>query len=87
MITLELTDNHGDFDRIVLLQSLNRPSVVAADKWATEGFVTMEYTAPELQQIRGRYRHVIAKSDGVVIGYALVMLVLTLIVMKVKDVK
>src|ERR1035438_9382697 len=74
MITLELTDNPGDFDRIVELQSLNRPSAVAADKWATEGFVFMEYTIPELQQIPGGYRHVVAKSDGVVIGYALVML-------------
>ena len=74
MIKLELSNQVRDLERIVELQRLNRPHAVPADLWETEGFVTMEYTVEQLQQMSGPYRHVVAKFDGIVVGYALVML-------------
>jgi hypothetical protein len=74
MMTFELSDKADDLEQIVELQRLNRLDAVAAELRGTEGFVTMEYTVGELQLMRGAYRHVLAKCDGVVIGYALVML-------------
>ncbi|AMP05083.1 GNAT family N-acetyltransferase [Collimonas pratensis] len=74
MITLELSDKVNELEQIVALQRLNRLDAVTADVRATEGFVTMEYTVRELQLMRGEYRHVVAKCDGAVIAYALVML-------------
>lgn len=74
MIKLELSEKVGELEQIVALQRLNRPGAVTADERDTEGFVTMEYTVRELQLMRGGYRHVVAKSDDAVIGYALVML-------------
>ncbi|PFH12333.1 acetyltransferase (GNAT) family protein [Collimonas sp. PA-H2] len=74
MITFELSCKVDELEQIVDLQRLNRLDAVAAELRGTEGFVTMEYTVDELQLMRGAYRHVLAKCDGAVIGYALVML-------------
>lgn len=74
MITMELSDKLEELEQIVALQRLNRLDAVAAEVRATEGFVTMDYTVRELQLMRGGYRHVVAKCNGAVIGYALVML-------------
>jgi GNAT superfamily N-acetyltransferase len=74
MIILELSDKVDELEQIVALQRLNRLDAVAAEERDTEGFVTMEYSVRELQLMRGGYRHVVAKCDGAVIGYALVML-------------
>nr|ADU90704.1 putative acetyltransferase [Collimonas sp. MPS11E8] len=73
-MTFELSDKADELEQIVELQRVNRLDVVAADLRDTEGFVTMEYTVPELQLMRGRYRHAVAKADDAVAGYALVML-------------
>lgn len=71
MVTLELSDAPGDLEGIVELQRLNHSGAVAADLWATRGFVTMEYTVAQLQLMRGGYRHAVAKSGSIVVGYAL----------------
>jgi GNAT superfamily N-acetyltransferase len=73
MITLELSDKTRDLERIVELQRLNLLDTLTGDLRESEGFVTMKYTVQELQLMRGDYRHVVAKFDDVVIGYALVM--------------
>lgn len=74
MVRVELSDAAGDLEQIIALQRLNHAHMVAAESLSTEGFVTMAYTVPELQRMCGRYRHVVAKSEGQVVGYALVML-------------
>lgn len=74
MITFEISNQISDLKHIVELQRLNLLDVVASDQRQTEGFVTMKYTVGELQMMCGGYRHAVAKSDGVVIGYALTML-------------
>lgn len=74
MITIELSDLAGDLERIIALQAANHASALPSEQGAADGFVTMRYTAAQLRAMCGAYRHVVAKSDGVVVGYALVML-------------
>lgn len=74
MFILELSDAVSDLERIIELQKLNRPTAVVPDLWETQGFVTMEYTVQQLQIICGKYRHVVAKHNNAVVGYALILL-------------
>lgn len=74
MFSLELSDAVIDLERIIALQKLNHPTAVAADLWETQGFVTMEYTVQQLQIMCGQYRHVVAKHNHAVVGYALILL-------------
>lgn len=74
MVSLELSDAVTDLEQIIALQRLNHPTVVSSDTWATQGFVTMEYTVQQLQTMSGEYRHVVAKHKDAVVGYALIML-------------
>jgi len=73
-VQLELTDATNDLQQIIELQRLNHINIVEADLWETEGFVTLEFTVEKLEQMKGNYKHVVAKSHGTVIGYALVLL-------------
>jgi GNAT superfamily N-acetyltransferase len=74
MFSLELSDAVTDLERIIELQQRNHPTAVAPDLWETQGFVTMEYTVQQLQIMSGKYRHVVAKHNNAVVGYALIML-------------
>ncbi|MES2149500.1 MAG: GNAT family N-acetyltransferase [Pseudomonadota bacterium] len=74
MITLELGETLADLEGILALQRINHATAVAPEQWAGQGFVTMQYTMAQLQAMCGSYRHVVAKRDGAVVGYALVML-------------
>ncbi len=74
MYQLELTDAPADLERILALQHVYHSSNVASGEWGTQGFLTMAYTLDQLLRMKGPYRHVVARSDGAVVGYALVML-------------
>ena len=74
MLSICLSSERTELEQIIALQRANQSSAVARDQWDSQGFVTMEYTVAQLQEMSGAYRHVLAKSDGVVVGYALVML-------------
>lgn len=74
MIELVLTDKPEDFEQIIALQKKNHISQVDQQLWETEGFVTLEFDIDKLEQIRGQYFHVVAKSGNKLAGYALVML-------------
>jgi len=74
MITFELSRTDSELVQIIDLQQRNRLDAVADEQRATEGFVTMAYTIDELRLMSGGYRHVLAKSGGLVVAYALVML-------------
>ncbi len=74
MFKLECSDSVADLEQIVALQRRNHSSAVAPELWQDEGFVTIEYSVEKLQNMSGKYRHVVAKCDGIVVGYALVML-------------
>jgi GNAT superfamily N-acetyltransferase len=75
MFNVELSETIADYERIIELQQANHAAAVAPDLGETEGFVTMEYTVPQLQAMSGKYRHVVAKAGDVVVGYALVLLI------------
>ena len=71
-ITQALTTE--DHEQIVALQRRYHASAVDPAERSTEGFVSLEYTPELLDEIRGPYRHIVAKADGRVVAYALVML-------------
>ncbi len=73
MVSVELSAALPDLEQIVRLQRKYHSSAVDAAEWASDGFVTLEYSVPKLQQIAGPYRHVVAKAGPEVVGYALVM--------------
>jgi GNAT superfamily N-acetyltransferase len=73
-VTLELSDLPGDLEQIVALHRENHINSVDTALWATEGFVSLQFTLSQLIQMKGQYKHVVAKKDGIVIGYALVLL-------------
>ncbi len=74
MVSIELSVAPDDLARIIALQKANHADSVAAELWQSEGFVTMQYTVAQLQAICGPYQHVVAKVDGELVGYALVLL-------------
>jgi hypothetical protein len=74
MVTIELSETQADLEGIIALQRINHTKALDEAARKVQGFVTMEYTVPQLLQMSGAYRHVIAKLDGQVAGYALVML-------------
>ncbi|MES2297574.1 MAG: GNAT family N-acetyltransferase [Pseudomonadota bacterium] len=74
MLSVDLSIAVPDLEGVLALQRLNHARALAAEQWHAQGFVTMEYTVPELQSMCGPYRHAVAKSGEQVVGYALVML-------------
>jgi GNAT superfamily N-acetyltransferase len=74
MFNVALSDTIADYEKIIELQRANHAAAVAPDLREMQGFVTMEYTVPQLQTMSGKYRHVVAKSGEAVVGYALVLL-------------
>jgi L-amino acid N-acyltransferase YncA len=74
VISIGLSTTVADLEGILALGQRNHARSVAADLWATDGFVTMEYTVAQLQSMCGPYHHVLAWSGDAVVGYALVML-------------
>lgn len=74
MVQIGLTGTARDLEQILALQRLNHVTAVKAQDRDSDGFVTMEYDIAALARISGRYRHVVAREDANVIGYALVML-------------
>jgi GNAT superfamily N-acetyltransferase len=74
MISFELCANDTDLEQILALQRSNHASVIDPALWDSEGFVTVEYDVPTLALIQGPYRHAIARVDGQVMAYALVLL-------------
>jgi L-amino acid N-acyltransferase YncA len=74
MVTIELTQSQADLEGIIALQRINHSKSLTEAQRLAQGFVTMEYTVEQLRLMSGPYRHVVAKVDGKVAGYALVML-------------
>lgn len=74
MLNIELATTIADLEQILALQRINHSRVVNDEQRSSQGFVTMEYTVEELKAMAGPHRHVVAKVDGQVAGYCLVML-------------
>jgi ribosomal protein S18 acetylase RimI-like enzyme len=70
---ISLTDSKKDFEQIVLLNQLNHKDKIDKELWASEGFLFLEFDINQLDLIRGPFKHVVAKSEDELAGYALVL--------------
>ncbi|MDF7814722.1 GNAT family N-acetyltransferase [Hymenobacter sp. YC55] len=69
---IQLTETDQDLRDILDLQKQNLVGNLPADVQAREGFVTLQYTLTELQQLHAAAPSIIARADGRLVGYALV---------------
>ncbi|MBC5992063.1 GNAT family N-acetyltransferase [Pontibacter cellulosilyticus] len=74
MTLFTLAETTDDLQQILVLQSLNCEDSLTPDEVADQGFLTARHTLSLLEEMGQKYKHVVAKKDGQVIGYALVML-------------
>ncbi|MEM1124398.1 MAG: GNAT family N-acetyltransferase, partial [Bacteroidota bacterium] len=74
LIHFSTAQNRGDLEQILALQQRNLPNNISNEEAKSQGFVTVHHDLALLTAMNQDYQHVIAKADGVVIGYALVML-------------
>lgn len=58
---------------ILALQAANHPSALTPDRMASQGFVTVQHEASVLLKMNEAAPAIVAKADGRVVGYALVM--------------
>lgn len=74
MFQIEITDDPADLAQILELQRRNHIKELAEEVWTAEGFVTLEFDTQKLGIMKGKYKHVIARHEGKLAGYALVLL-------------
>ncbi|MCC1485291.1 GNAT family N-acetyltransferase [Winogradskyella immobilis] len=63
-----------ELQQILELQQRNIKAVLKDSTIKTEGYVTVEHTFDVLKRMNDACPHIIAKANGVVVGYALCML-------------
>ena len=66
------TDSVADLEGIRLLQQQNLKHLLPREEALREGFTTAVYTLDFLQEMHGLHPSVVARSEGQVVGYALV---------------
>jgi|SRR5680860_260907 len=73
MITYARAASEADLNQILSLQRANLPGNISSEDKKKEGFVTVLHTFDILKAMNDTCPHIVAKSDGIVIGYALCM--------------
>lgn len=73
MIKYCRSNSKNDLKQILELQQKNLPTAISSEEKKTEGFVTVSHTMEILRAMNDVCPHIIAKSDSMVIGYALCM--------------
>ena len=73
MITYQRATSDEELQQILELQQQNLPTVISSQEKKNEGFVTVSHTFEILKEMNDVCAHIIAKSEGRVIGYALCM--------------
>ena len=73
-IEFTTVSSRDEVDQILALQAANLSAVLAPEVRATQGFVTVRHDPLVLQRMNEAAPAAIAKADGQVVGYALVML-------------
>jgi len=74
MLTLTTVATNEELQQILSLQQRNLIQNIDEVEMQTQGFVTLTHTEEVLQQMHNLAPSVIAKENGEVVGYALVML-------------
>jgi L-amino acid N-acyltransferase YncA len=73
MITYTTANSKSDLDGILILQKANLARGLAAAEIQSQGFVTVDHTYEQLQNLNNHKKHVIAKDGEKVVGYVLAM--------------
>ncbi len=73
MITYGRAASKSDLNQILALQRANLAENISSEDKKKEGFVTVLHTIDILKAMNDACPHIVAKSDGIVIGYALCM--------------
>ena len=74
MINFTVSQSQEDLIQILELQQINREQTISKKDAIEQGFVTVAHDFDTLKAMNASYPHIIAKSGGQVIAYALVML-------------
>lgn len=74
MIQYKLSSSSEEIEQILQLQQQNFPNNLSEEDRSRDGFVTVKHTADILLKWQKQQPHVLAISDGKVVGYALSML-------------
>lgn len=74
MIRIKLVSVFSELEGIKSLQDQNLKKTLSSSDAVTDGFVTAEYSIEFLQSLHEKSPSIIAKDDGLVVGYALVAL-------------
>jgi predicted GNAT family N-acyltransferase len=74
MIQYSKAQTPSDLRQILTLQKENLPDNLSESQIQSQGFVTVSHDFDLLAEMNSKRPHIIAKFDGKVIGYALVML-------------
>lgn len=72
-ITFTLVSTHEEIDQIIDLQARNLAPVLSPETIASQGFLTVRHDADVLRRMNEAAPAVIAKDEGRLVGYALVM--------------
>ena len=73
MITYTTANGRRDLEGILALQKSNLARNLTPEDIRNQGFVTVDHTYDQLENLNNHERHVIAKDDDRVIGYVLAM--------------
>ena len=73
-ILYNVVKSHEDLAQILSLQRQNLPSNISMKEARKEGYVTLKHDLDLLTNMNSPYPHVVAKCNGELVGYALVML-------------
>ena len=74
MIEYTVAKTRGDLQQILVLQSTNLPVNISTEEAKDQGFVTVHHHYDLLESMNQPHPHIIAKAEGQVVGYTLVML-------------
>jgi L-amino acid N-acyltransferase YncA len=74
LIQFETAQSDSDIQQILDLQQSNLPQNISDTEAKEQGFVTVHHNFSILSKMNEKYPHIIAKNEGQVIGYTLVML-------------
>ena len=73
MIEYDLVCDADDVEQILILQRANHRSAVDAATGQSQGYTTVRHDPDTLAAMNRRYPSVVARSDGRVVGYCLMM--------------
>jgi hypothetical protein len=74
MIIYTLANTAEELQQILDLQEINLQQNLSSDEKDDQGFLSVQHDIASLKSISGNFKHIIAKDNGTVVGFAMVML-------------